>query len=562
MFGVARAIPFFVVVASHFNRFVEVARIKRVACIVHNLLEDSPAFCRVALHDGKFFIGEFTILVQNQVRDRDFTDVMERSGLLEFADVAIVQDALELAFGAQFLRNRFDIFSSLFDVVASVLVARFNEFREFRNHHVLHFLDSKNLVAHLFNKALGVLGHRIEMVVQLADFITCINLEVLHIRNGILNQRKIELAHFKRHRRTHRSPGNFHGGMRHLVHRHHKAVLHHLNNHHHNNQRETKEERQQLDKEHGLVAHNGFHRDIGCHVGNGVPRCIFYRPVNGEEPAKLVIRNNRLDFLARQKLRQIGFKRGVKFHQGARSATRYAIRIEVKYHVTTIRQNLVHIHVLCLREAFTNTSKHITGMSIAFDLITLRYVIVHLFGINCNRCRFGHTPCDTDKIIDAVVTIQEEPDHARKPAQKDFGDNHHDHDLVQQGMANCFFIRRKSLVGILMMEQLDIFKFVLDMTRNKSENKSRQKNNGTLVKNVNYDISKKLRIKTVPVQNVVERNRERRRDALAKIEPVQSICKDGTDTTANQRKEQYDYEQFPDMMEESSTKKECRKRRN
>ena len=87
------------------------------------------------------------------------------------------------------------------------------------------------------------------------------------------------------------------------------------------------------------------------------------------------------------------------------------------------------------------------------------------------------------------------------------------------------------------MEELDILQFVLDTARNKPVNKRRQQNNCALVENVNHEIGNELRIEAVPVQNVVERNRERRRDALAKIEPVQSVSKDGANAAANQRKQ-------------------------
>ena len=251
------------------------------------------------------------------------------------------------------------------------------------------------------------------MVVQLADFITCINLEVLHIRNSILDQRKIELAHFKRHRRTHRSPGNFHGGMRHLVHRHHKAVLHHLNNHHHNNQREPKEQRKELDKEHRLVADDGFHGNVRAHVSNRLPGGIFEGPIHREEPAKVVIRNNGFNFLAVQKLRQIFFKRRFNVKDFARCVSRHAFGIEVKNHMAAIRQNFVHIYILCLRETFSDARKNFARALVAFNLVTPSQVIIHLFGIDGNRRRFGHAFGDTDKIIDAVVTVQEESDHAR-----------------------------------------------------------------------------------------------------------------------------------------------------
>ena len=230
--------------------------------------------------------------------------------------------------------------------------------------------------------------------------------------------------------------------------------------------------------------------------------------------------------------------------------------------MATIRQNFVHIYILCLRETFSDARKNFARALVAFDLVTPSQVIIHLFGIDGNRRRFGHAIGDTDKIIDAVVTVQEKSNHARKPAQKDFRNNHHDYNLVQQGMANRHFVRRKSLFRSFKMEELDILQFVLDPARNKPVNKRRQQNNCALVENVNHEIGNELRIEAVPVQNVVERNRKRRRDALAKIEPVQSVSKDGANATANQREQQNDNKQLPNAVEEPAAEKECRKRGN
>ena len=59
----------------------------------------------------------------------------------------------------------------------------------------------------------------------------------------------------------------------------------------------------------------------------------------------------------------------------------------------------------------------------------------------------------------------------------------------------------------------------------------------------------------------MERNSKRRRDALAKIEPIQSVSKDRANAATNQRKKQDDYKEFPNSLEESTTEKESRKHR-
>ena len=197
-------------------------------------------------------------------------------------------------------------------------------------------------------------------------------------------------------------------------------------------------------------------------------------------------------------------------------------------------------------------------MLIALNFVAMCDIFIHFFSIDSNRCSLGHAIGDTDKIIDAVVTVQEKSNHASKATQEHLGDNHHDYNLVQQGMANRHFVRRKSLFRSFKMEELDILQFVLDPARNKPVNKRRQQNNCALVENINHEIGNELRIEAVPVQNVVECNRKRRRNALTKIEPVQSVSKDGANATANQRKQQNDNKQLPNAVEEPATEKESR----
>ena len=192
-------------------------------------------------------------------------------------------------------------------MVPRILIAGFDHLGEFHNEDFLHplntsilFLDAHALLMHVFNKAKSSLCHRIERFVQMSNFIFGINPEACHIIHGLAHIGQVQICtHIQSVVCTHRGTRNFHGRIRHLVHRSHKAMLHHLDNHHHDNQREAKEQRQKLDKEHSLVAHDGFHRDVCRHIGNSLARSIFKRPVNREEPAKLVIRNNRLNLFAR-----------------------------------------------------------------------------------------------------------------------------------------------------------------------------------------------------------------------------------------------------------------------
>ena len=110
-------------------------------------------------HDDKFFISEFAILVQNQIRDSDFTDIVKRSCAFELVDVSIGENTLEFAFDAELDCNGFDIFRRFLDVVAGALVASFDHFCKFHNDDFLHALDALALRLHFPHKVVRIARH-------------------------------------------------------------------------------------------------------------------------------------------------------------------------------------------------------------------------------------------------------------------------------------------------------------------------------------------------------------------------------------------------------------------
>ena len=553
---VARTIPLFVVVMRHINRFVQVFRINGIASIFEHLHQDLPAFGRMALHDGKFFIGEFARLVQNQVGHGNLTDVVQRGGTFQLFNVGIREHVHKLAFGLELASNRFHVFGGLLNMVACTLVARFNHFSEFHNNDFLHSLDSFVLRLHSLNKVIGIDRHRVHGFVQMLNFIIGVHPDFPEAFYTITNALEVHRFGFKR-TGTRRIGGNLHGSHGHLVHGNHSAALHQFKHDTHDDNGKAKEQRKHLDKEGGFVANDIFHRNIRSHIGHSPVRRIADRFVNGQQPAKLVVRNNRINFAASQKRRQIRFKARVELHHIARFTPRFTIGIQIEHHMATVRLNLVHIQVLGLREAFPNRLQHRPDKSIVIDFVTSGNVIINLFGVNCRHRSPGHTRCNTDKVLDGIFSIQEKADRTGEAAQKHFGHDHHVHHLAQQGCAD-FLLH----VIVSIDSQEHPVQVVLNSTGNKAENKHREYNDNTLVKEVENNVGPKLRSKLAPSKHLVERNRERSRNAFAKIEPVQEVGKDRADTAANQGKRKNHDKQARDVLEKSLVVKEGRQCRN
>ena len=330
------AVPLFVMETCHFNRFVQVICVKRIACIFHNLLQNLSAFRRMALHYCKFFVGQFTILVQNQIGHGNLSDIMERCRLFQLMDIGITENTLELALRLQFLRNRFHVFGGLFDVVSRALVTSFDHLSKFHNDDLLHALDSVFLFVHLMNKVVYIASHIAEIFIQLSDFVCRFNIQFFYFINSITDTRQINISHFESKSGTHRFARNFHCRKRHFVHRNHDTAFNHFNDNHHDYQRKSKEQREQLYKEHGLVADNRFHGNICRHVCNSFPRFILNGLIDRQEPTILVIRNNRFNFFAIQKFRQVRFKGRIERNHAARSTAWFIVGIQVKYDMTAI----------------------------------------------------------------------------------------------------------------------------------------------------------------------------------------------------------------------------------
>ena len=469
----------------------------------------------MVLHDGKFFIRKLSILIQDQVGHRNFSDIMERSGLLELVDIGIRQDSPELPLGLKFLCNGLDILSRLLDMVTRAFIARFNHLGKFHDNDFLHALDALVLVMHLLDKVERVIRHRIEVVVKLPNFIFGLDPETCDIVHGISHTGKVQIkAHVQSIVRAHRRPSNLLRCIGHLVHRNHDPALHQLENNHHDDNRKPEEKRQKLDKEHRLVADNRFHGNVCRHVGNRFPGGVPKGLVNRQEPAKLVIRNNRLNLFAIQKLWQIRQERRIKFKYGTWLAPRLAIYVQVKNDMAAVFHDLVDIEVFCMRKTFLDLFKNPLYAVITFSFMATHNILIHPFCIDRDRRRFRHTTRGTYIVVDRIVAIQEQPDYACKSTQKHLGDNHHQDNLVQKGIAERSLFRR------IAPGKINFAQIFLDMIWNKVVDERRQQNNHAFVKNINDDIGTELRSETVPVHQVMERNRKRRRNPFAKIKAV------------------------------------------
>ena len=298
------AVPLFVVVVRHVNRFVQVVRIDRVAGIFHHLRKNFPTFGGMTLHDSEFFIRQLARLVQNQVRHGNLSDIVERGSTFQFLNKIIGQDIGKLAFLLELFGQSLHIGGSFLNVITGALVARFNDFSEFHNNHFLHLANSFRLPLHSSNKVIGIGGHGRKRIVQVTDFVKGGYLQVHHPICRIPDLFQVYL--FGIHGAcNHCRSRELHRGKRHTVHRNHNAAIHQFDDNTHDDNRKTEEQREHLDKEHRLVRRYLVHRDVSGRIGNSPPRRVPNRRINRQQPAKLVIRDNRFNFATGKQCRKV-----------------------------------------------------------------------------------------------------------------------------------------------------------------------------------------------------------------------------------------------------------------
>ena len=136
--------------------------------------------------------------------------------------------------------------------------------------------------------------------------------------------------------------------------------------------------------------------------------------------------------------------------------------------------------------------------------------------------------------------VQVKTNSACQSSQKHFGNDHHDNDFSQQGIADHSTSKPATRRGLA---QKDFIHFFAESFGNKAEQEHRQNNDYRLVKNINDNIGQELRLEQAKSHDIMERDCDRSRDAFAKIKAEQEISKDGAQAAADNGKRKDDHKQ-------------------
>ena len=187
---------------GHLDSLSQIFCFHGVTRIGHNLLQDFPTFGGVGLHDFEFFVGQFAGLVQNQVRNGNLADIVERRRALEPGDAFVSEFVRIKAFFLQLAGNSFHVCGRLLDVVTSTFVTGFHQFRKAHDDFILHAGNTFILCLYLEDIGKKIFGHGRERIVEVLDFVIGSNIYGLHTSQtnlaayiGIMGKRNGFLGH-------------------------------------------------------------------------------------------------------------------------------------------------------------------------------------------------------------------------------------------------------------------------------------------------------------------------------------------------------------------------------
>lgn len=242
-------------------------------------------FDRVALHDGEFFVGEFSRLVQDEVRHSDFPDVVERRRALELCDVGVVDDVRELAFALQFLRDGLHVEGCLLDVASGTCVAHFDHFCEVDNNFVLHLRDAIGCRLEPVDEFDGVDSHLVDGLVEVLYFVGGADIQGVEFAEAVFAT-------------LFQVVGEVDGRRGDPVHRMHDSALCEFQHDAHDDNGKPEEHREQLDEELCLVIDDFAHGNVCRDISDRLAGAVLQGPVDGKQPSVLVVGNDGLDGFA------------------------------------------------------------------------------------------------------------------------------------------------------------------------------------------------------------------------------------------------------------------------
>ena len=319
----------------------------------------------------------------------------------------------------------------------------------------------------------------------------------------------------------------------HAVHGIHDAAIHELEHDAHDDDGKSEEHREQLDEELRLIDEDLAHRDVGGDVSDGLALGILERLVHGEEPAVLVVGDNRIDCFALEELRQVGLERRVERDDRARVAAFFPVfRVEVEYHVAAVFQNLVHVQVHCLLEPVAYLVQVRLGFQVPFGVFALCDVFVYAVRVDCYCGGFGKTMRDVGELAYRYLAVQHESGDACERTQEDFGDDDDDDDFAQERTLDLVVAELVRVFGEVRVEQEDVAVEVLQLEREQPVRDDGDGDDDGLVDDVEDEVGRKLREELGESKVVVDGERERRGDAFAEIVAVEEVSEDGTEYAA------------------------------
>ena len=269
------------VVHSQILRFIQVVRIRNLVNEGRNYI---PARRGMGLHDFKLFVCQFAGLIQNHVRYIDFADVMQRCRAYYVTNKLIRQLFLIYAFPFQFFQYDFYICRCLADMVPSILIPVFYHVGQGEQERVVHLTDRFVFVSDIRYVLDAVVGHFYESPVQVFNLVTGTDIQLADFCQIVFQ------GFFVVKYKTVRS-------FCHRVDRRYNPARQ-KRGYQQNDQKDTGKNLGQPLVIPFRVIPQMIHGNIHCRIALTDSVIIVHRRIDGQQPAKLIIGNNRIDFPA------------------------------------------------------------------------------------------------------------------------------------------------------------------------------------------------------------------------------------------------------------------------
>jgi hypothetical protein len=131
--GITRAVILLMVGGGDFPGELEEARVGKA---LQRRIERLSADQRMRLHDGKFIVGELAGFEQHGVGDADFAQIVQRAGLIEQADIFVIDPVMGLVFLGEMAGDGAGVALDALDVSAGFIIAALGQLGQREQRHV------------------------------------------------------------------------------------------------------------------------------------------------------------------------------------------------------------------------------------------------------------------------------------------------------------------------------------------------------------------------------------------------------------------------------------------